>query len=245
MKTVKTVKDIRNDLIAKYQNKDFVIDKTGQKLVEIIGATFIADEDIIFGKLNLDYAKREVEWYESQSLNVYDIPGKVPEIWKMVADKDGNINSNYGWIIYSKENGEQYKHCIRTLKRDKDSRRAMMIYTRPSIQWEYNKNGMSDFICTNTVQLLIRNDKLYYILNQRSCDSIFGYKNDIYWANYVFDKALKELQRTYPELQKGNIIHQIGSLHIYERHFYILDNYVKENTQWKLLYILQNITKQD
>jgi len=223
------VKDIRNKLIEKYKNEDFVIDKTGVKLVEIIGESYIVDEDVIFGKLNLDYAKREVEWYLSQSLNVYDIPGKVPEVWKQVADRNGFINSNYGWIIFSKENGEQYKHCIRTLKKDKDSRRAMMIYTRPSIQWEYNKNGMSDFICTNTVQLLIRNNKLHYILNQRSCDVIYGFKNDIYWAKYVFNKAYNELKETYPELEKGDLIHQVGSLHVYERHFYILDKYIKEN----------------
>ena len=46
-----------------------------------------------------DYAKREIEWYESQSLYVKDIPGKVLKIWEMCADKDGKINSNYGWCI--------------------------------------------------------------------------------------------------------------------------------------------------
>ena len=73
------VKDIRDLIIEKYKNKEFVIDNTGQKLVEILGATFNADEDYIIRETNFEYAKREIEWYESQSLNVYDIPGKVPQ----------------------------------------------------------------------------------------------------------------------------------------------------------------------
>lgn len=219
---MKTITDIRKAFVEKLKNKEFVIDKTGVKTIELVGESYIADEEVIFGSLNMDYAQREVEWYESQSLNVYDIP-KCPQIWRQVCDKDGYINSNYGWIIYSKENGEQYKNCLRTLRKDKDSRRAMMIYTRPSMQWEYNVNGMSDFICTNSVQVLIRNNKLYYILNQRSCDAIFGAKNDLYWARHVHKKLLDDLKIDYPELELGDLIHQVGSLHIYARHFHLVN----------------------
>lgn len=216
------VKNIRNVFLEKYKNKEFVTDKTGVKTLELIGVSFIADEEAIFGELNREYAGKEVQWYLSQSLNVYDMPNP-PKIWREVCDKDGYINSNYGWVIFSKENGYQYKHCVRELRRNKNTRRAMMIYTRPSMQWEYNTNGRSDFICTNTVQALIRNDRLYYIINQRSSDAIFGYKNDIYWAKFVQNMLLMELQQDYPELNLGEVILQAGSLHIYERHFKFLD----------------------
>jgi thymidylate synthase len=212
------IKDVQNIFKEKLQNEDFVIDKSGVKTIEIVGESYEADEEVIFGTLNMDYAKREVEWYESQSLNVYDLP-KTPQIWRQVSDKNGYINSNYGWVIYSEENGEQYKHCLRTLRKDKDSRRAMMIYTRPSMQWEYNSNGMSDFMCTNSVQILIRDNKLDYILNQRSCDAIFGAKNDLYWARHVQNKLVQDLKFDYPELEVGKLIHQVGSLHVYSRHF--------------------------
>jgi thymidylate synthase len=221
------MQDIRNAFIEKLKNEEFVIDKTGVKTIELVGESYIADEEVIFGTLSMEYAAREVEWYESQSLNVYDLP-KTPQIWRQVCDKDGYINSNYGWVIYSKENGEQYKNCIRTLRRDKDSRRAMMIYNRPSMQWEYNQNGMSDFMCTNCVQVLIRNDKLVYVLSQRSADSIFGVKNDLYWARHVQNKLVEDLKFDYPDLTIGNLIHQVGSLHVYSRHFYLIDkNYTK------------------
>lgn len=215
---MKKVADIREEFKHLLQSEKFVIDKSGAKTLEILGESYIVDEDVIFGTLNKDYAEKELQWYLSESLNVYDIP-KTPVIWRQVADKNGFINSNYGWCVFSRENGEQYKHCLRTLRKDKDSRRAMMHYTRPSMQWEYNLNGMSDYMCTNHVQVLIRNNKLNYILSQRSCDSIFGYKNDIYWAKYVHNRLLEDLKEDYPELELGDLIHQVGSLHVYERHF--------------------------
>lgn len=216
------VADIRNVFLEKYKNKEFVMDKTSVKTLELIGVSFIADEEAIFGELNREYAQKEVQWYLSQSLNVYDMPNP-PKIWREVCDKDGYINSNYGWVIFSEENGYQYKHCVRELRRNKNTRRAMMIYTRPSMQWEYNTNGRSDFICTNSVQVLIRNDRLYYVINQRSSDAVFGYKNDIYWAKFVQNMLVTELKQDYPELKPGEVILQAGSLHVYERHFKFLD----------------------
>lgn len=215
---MKKIKDIRNIFIDKLEKGDFVQDKNGSKTIEIVGESYIVDEDVIFGTLNVDYAIKELNWYNSMSLNVFDIP-KTPLIWRQIADKDGNINSNYGWCIYSNDNFNQYQNCLRTLRKDKDSRRAMMIYTRPSMHYDYNINGMSDFMCTNNVQILIRDNKLNYILNQRSCDSIFGFKNDIYWAKHVHNKLYNDLIEDYPELKMGELIHQVGSLHVYERHF--------------------------
>lgn len=218
--------DIREIFKRKLETEDFVIDKTGAKTIEIAGISYIANEEVLFGTLNKDYAEKEIQWYLSESLNVYDMP-KTPQIWRQVSDKNGYINSNYGWSIFSKDNGEQYKHCLRALRADKDTRRAMMIYTRPSMQWEYNKNGMSDFICTNSVQILIRDNKLIYILNQRSCDSWAGLKNDLYWARWVHNKLLLDLKEDYPDLELGDLIHQVGSLHVYERQFYLIDYYNK------------------
>ena len=71
-------------------------------MIEIIGSSFIADENTIFGKVNHGYIEKELEWYCSQSLNVYDIPN-TPTIWKQVATNAGLINSNYGFLIFSKE----------------------------------------------------------------------------------------------------------------------------------------------
>ena len=212
---------------------------TGNTTIEIVGATFIADEESIFGEVNWDYVKREEEWYNSMSLSVNAIPGGAPQIWKAVADKDGYINSNYGWCIYSPENGFslseqtdyniveiaglcQYEKAFRELKANPESRRAVMIYTRPSMWLDYNKNGRSDFMCTNAVQYLIRDGQLHAVVQMRSNDSIFGFRNDRAWQQHVLDKLANDLN-----VPAGNLYWNVGSLHVYARHYYLVDHFAQ------------------
>src|SRR5262245_60805635 len=108
----------------------------GSRTIEIVGANLLASDDALFGKVDWDYIHREEQWYDSQSLNVNDIPGGAPKVWLAVADKtNGEVNSNYGWTTYSKANGEQYSKVLAELKKNPESRRAVVIYTRPSM-WE-------------------------------------------------------------------------------------------------------------
>lgn len=209
-----TITDIRRIFAAKLAYKDFVIDKTGVKTIEIAPAYFIADEDRIFGTPNEDYIKRELEWYDSCSLNVNDIPPPVPAIWKNVATPDGFINSNYGWAIYSHTNGSQYVSCLAELTKNPFSRRGCMIYNRPVMQQEYNLGGMSDFMCTFSTQHLIRNGMLMTMVNMRSNDAVFGYNNDYAWFNHVHEKLANDLG-----IKPGLLYWSAGSLHVYERHF--------------------------
>ena len=212
-----SVSDIRNQFVHMLNTGHFVTDKTGVKMLEIVGANFVADEPAIFGKVNEDYVKRELEWYESMSLNVHDIPGGAPQIWQAVADKNGFINSNYGWCIFSEENGLQYCNARIELMNNPYSRRATMIYTRPQMWVDFNKDGRSDFMCTNAVQYMIRNDKLHAVVQMRSNDVVFGYKNDYAWQKHVLDMLAGDLN-----VKPGDIIWNVGSLHVYERHFHLV-----------------------
>lgn len=208
------VSDVRQYFIDQLAQENFVEDKTGVKMLEMIGATFIADEPAIFGTVNQEYVQRELDWYKSMSLNVGDIPGGPPEIWKQVASTQGWINSNYGYLIWHEENWNQYQNVLEELRRSPFSRRAVMIYTRPMIWNDYNIDGMSDFICTNTVQYFIRYDKLQVVVQMRSNDVVYGFKNDRGWQEYVALALCDELG-----VELGNIIWHVGSLHVYERHF--------------------------
>jgi len=208
------VNDVRQYFIDALNQQSFVVDKTGVKTIEMMAAQFVADEPCIFGTVDTNYILRELEWYKSQSLNVNDIPGGAPKVWKEVADESGFINSNYGWCVYSGENGNQYENVFKELRTNPNSRRAIMIYTRPHMHYDYNFLGMNDFMCTNTVQYLIRDDKLHVLVNMRSNDVIYGYKNDFAWQQYVALELCDELG-----IQLGDIVWNVGSLHVYERHF--------------------------
>jgi len=209
------VEDIRQHFIGELMDSNFVIDKTGVKTIEMIGATFEADEPTIFGEVNDEYVERELEWYRSMSLFVEDIPGKTPAIWQQVASKHGKINSNYGWAIWHSKNYCQYENVLHELMNFPNSRRAVMIYTRPSMWDDYNENGMSDFMCTNAVQYMIRDGQLVAVVQMRSNDVVFGYRNDYAWQRYVADQLTKALGLDV----EPKIIWHVGSLHVYERHF--------------------------
>lgn len=211
MLSVDTVREYFRNALKKEQ---FVIDKTGVKMLELVGESFIASEPAIFGTVNQEYVQHELDWYLSCSLNVNDIPGGPPKIWQQVATEDGRINSNYGWCIFHPDNGFQYDRVKEELIKNPYSRRAIMIYNRPSMHMDYNEDGMSDFMCTNAVQYMYRRGKLNAVVQMRSNDVVFGYKNDYAWQKFVLDKLAADL-----ETDPGQIIWNAGSLHVYERHF--------------------------
>ena len=207
------VKNIREEFQYLKSQELYVTDKTGVKMLEIRGASFIAEASI-FGTVNYEYVERELEWYKSMSLSVNDIPGGPPAIWKQVACADGMINSNYGWCIWSKQNGSQYDNVVAELRANPESRRATMIYTRPSMWVDYRNNGRSDFMCTNAVQYMVRYGKLIAVVQMRSNDVVFGYKNDYAWQVHVHEQLANDLG-----VIPGEIHWNVGSLHVYERHF--------------------------
>ena len=124
-------------------------------------------------------------------------------------------------MIFSSEYHYQYAHVVNELIENPDGRRAEMIYNRPSIWTEFDKNGMSDFICTNAVTYYIRDNLIHCVVQMRSNDVVFGYKNDFAWQSWV----LKSIRNTINEktddsnLSCGDIHWQVQNLHVYEKHF--------------------------
>ena len=226
-----TTKDIRNEFIRKYAAGDFrtIGNEVQQGLtIEIQNAHVLADSDWLIRKPNYEYFERELEWYKKMSLNVKDIPGETPKMWAACADKDGNINSNYGWCIFSKENYNQFDNCLEKLIADQHSREAIMIYNRPEMWLDYNDNGMHDFMCCQNVQYFINECEgqkfVDAIVNFRSNDAVFGYCNDYLWNVYVIELLAEELRNhTHENIQAGYIWWNAGSLHIYKRHFNFLE----------------------
>ena len=216
MRTTK-VDDIRQELKQRYSEQDIVYGRGGNT-VEILGASFIADKPAILGEPNEVYIKRELEWYASQSRSINLFPGGAPSIWLSCAGYDGAINSNYGWCLYSKENGSQFSHVVAELQRNPHSRRAVAIYNRPSMHTDAIEGGKQDFICTNAVEYFLRQGRLHCVVQMRSSDAVLGYRNDLAWQQYVLLQFAATLN-----VAAGQIVWQAGSLHVYERHFKYLE----------------------
>lgn len=224
-------------LYDKLQAKDFLIDRTGCKIVELIAPRIELDMkdndgylDFTARKTPRKYAAQETAWYGS---NQTSIKGSGHEdgvdnitTWKNIADLNECVNSNYGYLVYNRGNFSQFSHCLKHLQDQKDSREGIIIYTRPSIQLESNDLGCQDFICAICQHFMIRDNKLMCVTEQRSADCIYGVFNDIYWFISVYKDMFNKLKLTYPDLEEGQMIYIPNSFHCYEKHFELLENLV-------------------
>lgn len=223
----KIINDILVTFARMIKDQYFVIDKSNVKMVERTGVLLHLNPmrpviDVGVRRTNLEYTRKEIGWYESQSRSIKGYVDDVA-IWKQVADKDDIVNSNYGWCIFSKENGSQFVNVVHELVDHPASRRASMIYTRPSMWTDATENGRNDFMCTWGVQVFIRNGCLEYQVMQRSCDMIFGFFNDFYWHCYVYNLLLETLRGRGMTINPITMDYFINSLHVYERHFPMLE----------------------
>lgn len=180
-----------------------------------------------------DYTSKEMELYYSGSNSAKDF-GEASKFWLKLANPDGTVNSGYGYLIFkNKSHGNhQFEHevepkyalstqymrtpwewALASLKRDKDTRQALVRFSLPEHAWLGNK----DFTCTTHANFLIRDNKLSLSVVMRSNDLVKGTAYDMPFFCSLLDKMLVDLKDTYPDLKKGHYYHMSHSSHIYEK----------------------------
>ena len=163
-------------------------------------------------KWNPIYAEAEWQWYLSGDRNTAklgELYGKVPEIWKRMADVNDNVNSNYGWQW---KRNDQIDYVIDLLRNEPDTRQAAIsIY-----DCKEHDTFTFDTPCTYAVQFTILDNKLNMSVVMRSNDLWFGFCNDQYqfsklqhyiWNRICFGKL--------KGLEIGTYFHFAHNLHLY------------------------------
>ncbi|MDC3316516.1 thymidylate synthase [bacterium] len=167
---------------------------------------------IVPRKWNAEYAEAEWQWYLSGDRNIDklgELYGKTPEIWKRMADEDGNVNSNYGWQWQRNIEGtnlNQIEWVVKLLKQYPITRQAAISI----FDGKETKNYAKDTPCTYAVQFTILNDKLNMCVTMRSNDLWYGFCNDQY--------CFSELQALVAErlnIPIGTYYHFAHNLHLY------------------------------
>ena len=153
-----------------------------------------------------DYAEAEWQWYLSGDRSIYkleDIYGKVPEIWKRMANEIGHVNSNYGWQW---KRNDQLDSIIYQLKNNKDTRQAAIsIYDAKECDTYIN-----DTPCTYAVQFTILNGRLDMAVVMRSNDLWYGFCNDQYCFSMLQKMIADELK-----IEIGTYYHFAHNMHLY------------------------------
>ena len=153
-----------------------------------------------------DYAEAEWQWYLSGDRNIKklgELYGKVPEIWKRMADKNGNVNSNYGWQW---QRNKQLARVIDMLRNNNNTRQAAIsIYDAKEM-----KSYEHDTPCTYAVQFTIVDNKLNMCITMRSNDLWYGFCNDQYCFSMLQQLVAREL-----DMPVGTYFHFAHNLHLY------------------------------
>ena len=167
-------------------------------------------------KTNLFYFIGELCFYLSGSKKLNFI-NKYSKFWNTVSDDNETVNSCYGYRIFKQKNkvgNIQIEYAISQLIKDKNTRKAVIMLASPEDAFISKDN-----ICTINIQLLIRNNKLYMINNMRSNDVVYGLIYDVAFFSFLQEYIYVILKNYYPKLELGYYIHNVASLHIYEKHF--------------------------
>jgi len=184
------------------------------------------------------YVKSELDWYKSMDLSIIGHEGiESNPTWQSCCTQDEKklVNSNYGWCVFSEENGSQYDNCLEVLKKDKTTRNAIIVYNRPGIYKDYKKDGMHDMICTMYSHFFIRKNKLYMVHQMRSNDIRYGFIcSDLAWNCFVYQNMYEDLKETYPDLEVGVIRWTSDSMHLYSRHFEDLKKFVEDKQNFNM-----------
>ena len=153
-----------------------------------------------------DYAEAEWQWYLTGDPHVQrlgKIYGKIPEIWKRMANEWGSVNSNYGWQW---ERNGQLDKVIKLLNDNPKTRQAAIsIYDAKEI-----KSYKYDTPCTYAVQFTILDNKLNMCVTMRSNVLWYGFCND----QYCFSK-LQKLVADEVGWPVGTYFHFAHNMHLY------------------------------
>jgi Thymidylate synthase len=202
--------------------------RTGNKV--LYSVDWVADADSMIGEVNPDWIRRELDWFASGSDKLDDMEGPVPQLFQACGGFDGKVNSAYGYILFGM--GDKlpgppslFHRVVDTfMKEGLGTRHAVAIITDRDVHNLAHYNGRNDFICTNALNFMVDADnKLHIIAQMRSMDAVFGYRADYSMWDYLMDYLLGHLELPFGgKVQRGTITFQVANLHVYPRHFELL-----------------------
>lgn len=209
---------------------DFVVSPRNLETRELISVTIQVNVPRdrlvtnVYRKMSLKYLVGEWLWYERGSSSLDEI-SYYSSFWRNISDDGKTVNSAYGHRLFGLHpqfGVNQWKFAKKQLIDDINTRRAIMLIPSPFDMVKTTK----DFPCTISLQFLIRDNKLHLVCNMRSNDLVLGFAYDAASFTLFQEKMLVELQSEYPNLKMGYYYHFVSSLHVYQRHYPMLQEVI-------------------
>ena len=176
-------------------------------------------------KFSVTYVIAELLWYLSAD-DKTDWIANYSSFWNSISDDGTTANSAYGARIFKPHpriaggTFSQWDYIKEELKNDPDSRRAVVHIRSP---WDSVKAKL-DVPCTLSLQFFIRDEKLHLVAHMRSSDLILGIAYDVPAFTLMQELMARELG-----IGMGSYTHVSNSLHIYERHFGMVEEMISRD----------------
>ena len=157
-----------------------------------------------------DYEGKESELYASGTIQVSDWV-EASSFWGKLANPDGSINSNYGYLVDRVETPSgftQWDWALNRLRSDLSTRQAIMRFNSPVHQF----NEVKDFPCTMHMSFSVREGLLECDTVMRSQDVVKGFPYDLCYFLSLHERMGQEL-----DLPLGAYTHLSHSMHMYKR----------------------------
>jgi thymidylate synthase len=203
--------------------------RTGNKV--LYSVDWVADDESMIGKVNPDWVRRELAWFNSGSRYLADMEGPVPKLFQACAGAGGEVNSAYGYILFNEEAvtegdkyGTIYDRLVQRFHREGlGTRHGVAIITDRDIHRMATLNGRNDFICTNALNVMVdQENRLHIIAQMRSMDAVFGYRADFSMWEDLQHRLIQDISTPNDRVVAGDITFQVANLHVYPRHFAML-----------------------
>lgn len=200
-------------------NYKFVLKDIHQSIITIRG-------------ISKKYLLAELLWYINER-NDKEFIGQFASLWNNISDDGITNNSAYGYILGKKYGFNQIEQIIELLKKDPNSRRAVLNISDPAI----NRITTKDMQCTVCLQFLLRDNKLNCTGYMRSNDVWFGLPYDVVYFTFLQKYIAYRLG-----VGCGSYTHFVGSIHMYLRDEVNIKDMIKNVPEhsfdidyWKLL----------
>lgn len=231
----------RSLLLDVYEHPEFSSAPRGYKIREKLGVSFSITNPrdrlpfLAARDFSVSYLIAESLWYLSGDDSTEWI-SNYSSFWKSISDDDKTANSAYGARIFKPHPRvaagldpawTQWKYVVNELIADPDSRRAVIHIRSPQDSILAKK----DVPCTLSLQFFLRNDLVHMVVSMRSSDLILGLAYDVP-AFTLFQELLAfELSsKLNKPIGLGTYTHVSNSLHIYERHFKMVEEILSSPT---------------
>lgn len=221
------------DLVTEvYENFDYECAPRGMKIREKLAVSFEVKDPrnrlpYLKGRnYSIAYMLGELLWVMAGRNDINWIATYSP-FWLGVTDDGSTSSSAPGYRVFRNhpriDNGShvQYERIRDELKRDPDSRRAVVYLAMPTDHFA----SKLDIGCALSTQFFIRGGKLHQVVTMRSSDLILGIPYDL----GIFT-MLQEVLAFDLGVEVGTYRHTSASLHIYERNFDVAEATIKSET---------------